>query len=383
MKPRKIRILLTGGGTGGHIFPLIAVAEKLREAEKAQGVPIVVRYFGAPGEYRFVLAGNGIPVSKIAASKLRRYFSLANFFEPFKVLIGFVQALWKIYWFMPDVAFSKGGPGSLVILFVCRWYRIPYIVHESDTIPGLTNLISGKRAKIIEIAFPGAGEYFNFRKGEIKLAGMPVRQELLTDQPEQERAKGELGFDPRMPLVFILGGSQGAEPLNEFILENAPALLTKFQVYHQVGTKNFRTYKGEYDFTAEKFSPAARQNYKMTPFLVHEMKTALAAADVVISRAGASAIFEIASFGKPSILISLPDSANDHQKMNAYAYEKTGACVVIEQENLLANLLIAQIEKILTDQEYRQKLSTAAQQFFTPNAAQVIAEDVISVGSGS
>ncbi len=383
MKPRKLRILLTGGGTGGHIFPLVAVAERLRIEEKSRGMPITARYFGSPGAYRFVLSAAGVKVSTIASSKWRRYFSIANFFEPFKAAIGLVQALWKIYWYMPDVAFSKGGPGALVILWVCRWYRIPYIVHESDTIPGLTNLISGKRAKIVEVAFPGAGEYFSFRKGEVKLVGMPVRLELLTERKEQERAKGELGFDPRLPLVLILGGSQGAEPINDFILEHAATLLAKFQVFHQVGVKNFREYKGEYDFTAEKLSPAAQQNYKMTPFLVHEMKTALAASDVVISRAGASAIFEIASFGKPSILIPLPEAANDHQRQNAYAYEKAGACVVIEQENLLANLLVSQIEKIFTNAEYRAKLSSAARQFFAPNAANVIADDIIRVGSGT
>src|SRR3989344_3853249 len=139
---KKLRILLTGGGTGGHIYPIIAVAQKLQEWAFTNGFQPDVRYYGQPGEYKEALAAAGIKVSRIASSKLRRYASILNFLDFFKFFFGFFQSLWKIYWFMPDVAFSKGGRGARAVLSACRFYLVPVSIHESDTIPGLTNRAS-------------------------------------------------------------------------------------------------------------------------------------------------------------------------------------------------------------------------------------------------
>jgi UDP-N-acetylglucosamine--N-acetylmuramyl-(pentapeptide) pyrophosphoryl-undecaprenol N-acetylglucosamine transferase len=278
---------------------------------------------------------------------------------------------------MPDAVFSKGGPGALAIILVCRFYQIPVVIHESDSIPGLTNKISAKSAEKIEIAFPSASNYFPQKK-EINLVGNPVRGSLLREG-EKEAAKLSFGFDINKPVVLVMGGSQGAEKINEFILENVESLATKFQILQQVGQKNFESYKNEYIFVSKNFAPEIKKSYVFVPYFDLNLKDAYDASDLIVSRAGAGAIFEIAARGKPAILIPLDKSANDHQKQNAYEYAQTGAALVIEQENLLVNLFINQIELILSNKERLEKMSAAAKSFYQPNAATKIAEDVVNV----
>jgi UDP-N-acetylglucosamine--N-acetylmuramyl-(pentapeptide) pyrophosphoryl-undecaprenol N-acetylglucosamine transferase len=370
---KKIRILLTGGGTGGHIYPLIAVAQqlqkKLPEAE--------IRCFGAPDSYyKFVLENRGIEISKIAASKLRRYFSLGNFWDFFKFFWGLIQSFWKIFWFMPDAAFSKGGPGALPIILACRWYQIPIFIHESDAAPGLTNKISAKYAKKIFLAFEAAREYFEGKiKTEIAVVGQPVREDALVKE-EKEIAKRLFSFNPQMPVILVLGGSQGSSRINDFILENLETLLAKFQIIHQIGRDKYDEYKNGYDFISQKFSQILKNNYQPVPYLngqTKNLRDAFNAADLVISRAGAGAIFETAARGIPAILIPLPESANGHQKVNAYEYAGSGAGIVIEEENLLPHIVIAAAEKILSNREAWNKMSEAARKFYQPDAAEKIA----------
>lgn len=377
-----MRILITGGGSGGHIFPLIAVADALRARTKALSTQLDIRYFGDPGDYRYFLEGKAIRISHIASSKWRRYFSIKNIFEPFKLLIGIVQSLWKVFWFMPDVVFSKGGPGALAILYACRWYRIPVVVHESDAAPGLTNAISARFARSIALSFKEALPPFQFAKGEKKVTGNPVRSELIKGGIIQERAKTDLGFDPARPLLLVLGGSQGAMILNKFILEHSRVLLESIQVLHQTGAEHFEAHKKEWEEMSRGYGEAIKKNYRIVPFLLENMSGALTAADIILSRAGANAIFEIAAMGKPSILVPISDSPNNHQRENAYAYEKAGACTVIEEENLLIGLFANALNHILTNAEARTKMSLAAKQFYIPNAAEIIADEVIRIGIG-
>lgn len=376
-----IRILLTGGGTGGHIYPLVAVARKL------QGIDL--RYFGDAGLFRPYLESNGIKVHKIVSSKFRRYFSFLNFLDFFKFCVGFCQALWKIFWVMPNLAFSKGGPGALAVIFACKFYRIPIIIHESDAIPGLTSQISAKYAKKIELAFAEAEEFFKTIKikGEIKIVGQPIKEDLLMEGDMKE-AKRSFGFNSEKPVVLVIGGSQGAEKINDFILNNLEAITAKFQVLHSVGTANYEQFKLEYDFVSKDISPELLKNYRFVPYFYSEgeityekrsLKDAYDAADVVVSRAGSSAIFEIAGRGKPAILIPLLNSANGHQEQNAYIYNKNEAAIIIEENNLLESIFINEVLKILSNPELAAKMSQAAKQFYKPNAAQIIADDIISL----
>ncbi|OGY63673.1 MAG: hypothetical protein A3I24_00470 [Candidatus Harrisonbacteria bacterium RIFCSPLOWO2_02_FULL_41_13b] len=361
------RILLTGGGTGGHIYPLIAVAEQLK------GVRL--RYFGYAGRYRELLLARGVETSKVLSSKLRRYFSFLNFLDFFRFFISVFQSLWKIYWFMPDAAFSKGGPGSLAVVLACRFYLIPVLVHESDAIPGLANKIAGRFSNKIDLAFDAAQQQFVSR-APIEVVGQPVRQEILQVE-SKEMASRVFSFDPLQPTILVLGGSQGSEPINEFILTGLSALLNKFQIIHQVGEDKYEEYKNTYEFIAKDWSPSLRQKYFYAPYFDEKIVSAYNASDLVVSRAGAGSIFEIAAKLKPAILIPFPEAANDHQRVNAFECQKAGSAIVIEQENLLPNLFISVVESVLKNEGQLSKMISAAKKIYRPDAAVKIARDIL------
>ena len=246
---KKLRILLTGGGTGGHIYPLIAVANEITKQANQFGINLDMRYFGSEREYAETIVENNIDFVPIISSKLRRYWSPLNLIDIPKFFLSIIQLLWKIFWFMPDIIFSKGGPGALASVLVGRFYRIPVIIHESDSIPGLTNKISGSHAIKIFLAFASAAEYFK-NQNIIEVVGNPVRESLFsqalplsTDEENRSSAKKGFGLNTDEPIILIIGGSQGAERFNNFILENLEILIKDFQVLHQVGPRNYEGYK--------------------------------------------------------------------------------------------------------------------------------------------
>lgn len=378
-----LRIGLTGGGSGGHIYTLLAVAENLKKISAQRGETIELRYFGDPKEYEARLIGAGIKITHITSSKLRRYFSMLTILDLFKFIWSIPQALFKLFFIMPDVVFSKGGPGSLPVLYAARFYRIPIVIHDSDAVPGLTTRLSQKFSKIIELAFPKALEYLT-NKSAAKIVGNPIRDEVLLTPEEktvdgQKGAKSRLGFNPDLPLILVIGGSLGARVINLSILEGLRPLLDKYQIIHQIGLDNFDEYMEAARKELESLPPPIASKYKPVPFLGSDMRHALSAADIIISRAGSGAIFEIAAAEKPSILIPLENSANNHQKENAFQYEDSGACVIIEEENLFPDILISEGDKILNNPERLQKTKEGAKNFYKPNAAQIIAEDVINL----
>lgn len=359
------RILLTGGGSGGHIFPLVAVAKELKRLAVDKKTDFQLKYFGPNDIYADYLAKEEIKVKPIVAAKLRRYFSWRNFIDGPLFLFSLGQALFKVYWFMPDIAFSKGGPGALPVLLACRFYRIPYIIHESDSVPGLTNSLSGKKALLVELAFESAKKYFAGK--DARVVGNPIRFELLNYVSlDPNGAKERLGLETDRPLLLVLGGSSGSVRINKFIFDNLEMFLGKYQIIHQTGTGNYEEYVGR-----------EQKYYKPFAFLEKNYGEMLAASDLVISRAGAGAIFELAIFGKPAILIPLPEAANNHQKINAYEYAETGAAEVVEEPNLLDNVVLGVIEKILNDPKKQQKMSLAALNFARPEAAKAVALDIL------
>jgi UDP-N-acetylglucosamine--N-acetylmuramyl-(pentapeptide) pyrophosphoryl-undecaprenol N-acetylglucosamine transferase len=375
----KLRILFTGGGTGGHIYPLIAVAEKIPPE-------IEVRYFGPASPLNREFETRGIKVSKIASSKWRRYFSLKNFIDIPKFIFSFFQALLKILWFMPDAVFSKGGPGALAVILAARFYRIPVFIHESDAVPGLTNLFSSRFAKRIFISFKTAAQYFQAEK--TILTGNPIRAGILEEITNQETAKKTLGFNPAEPVILVIGGSQGAVKINNFILDNLGEILKTVQIIHQSGPANFLEVKKESDFLLQTLGDSFKKRYYLTSYLgeIKDLKEVFAAADLIVSRAGAGAIFEIAAFGKPAILIPFEEAASDHQRMNAYEYadearlpDGQGAAVVLEENNFKPSIFISQVQKILGDAELKRKMSEAARKFSKPDAARKIAEEIFKM----
>lgn len=368
-----LRILLTGGGTGGHIYPILAITEEIKQKQS----DLDLRYFGAPGAYQNLLEANGIRISKILSSKLRRYFDIKNFLDIPRFIFSFFQALWKVFWFMPDVLFSKGGPGALAIVLACRFYRIPIIIHESDSVPGLTNRISARYAKRIGISFASTAE---FLKGQIALIGNPIRSSLIKEASEKEAAKRILGFNLQMPLILVVGGSQGATRLNDFFMDVVEEMIKDWQVFHQTGHNNYQEVKNELTLITKNFSDEEKARYKLIAYLDKELKDALTAADLVVGRAGSGTIFELAAFGKPAILVPLPEAAGNHQTSNAYEYAKAGAAVVIEEDNLKPSIFLTQLRKLFSEPEKLKLMSEAALKFAKPNAAKAIAEEIIKLG---
>jgi len=364
-----MKIVLTGGGTGGHIIPLIAVARKIKEKiPEAQFL-----FIGPDGDLEKNLFGKeGIPTKSILTGKMRRYFSFQNFVDFFKVPIGIIQSLGILLVNMPDAIFSKGGYASLPVVLAAWLYRIPVMVHESDSVPGMANVILGKFCTRVAVSYPETES--NFSSAQVVMTGNPLRADI--DKGSAESAREKYGLTESKKLIFVYGGSQGSQIINSKILNILPTLLQKYQIIQQTGEKNLKEIEAK---AGELGIKAGREGYHPLAFIGEEIKDILAAADLVISRAGANSISEFAACGKACILIPLEGSANNHQRMNAYSLAKIGACVVLEENNLGENFLMAKIEEILETPELKKKLEENIKVFYHPNATEMIADGIIGM----
>lgn len=377
MKNQPFTIVFAGGGSGGHVYPTLAIIEVLQKRFAELNVPSKIIRMGPRDGYETLFTNHGVTLSPIVSGKIRRYSSSKNIVDFPKFFIGFLQALFKLYFIMPDVIFSKGGTGASPVVVAGWCYRIPVAIHESDAKPGLTNLFSARFARKIFVSFESAAAYFDPKKTE--LVGTPMRSELLAERTTKELAKETLGFDPKSPLTLVLGGSQGSRRINEFILENLRVLVKETQILHQTGIANLTEVQklGRAALIDESF----KNRYQALGYLEKELPLALTAADLVIMRAG-SMLAEIAAFGLPAILVPLNESANDHQRINAYDFAKNGAAIVIEEANLLPGIFLGQLKSILDNPEKRAKMAAASTQFFVPDAADKIAQSLLTLGAG-
>ncbi len=369
-----MKILFTGGGTGGHFYPIIAVAEELIELAHEEKIVDLKLYYMSTEPYdKRALFENSIEFVGALSGKRRIYASWKNFTDLFKLAIGLVTGLMKMFAIYPDVVFSKGAYASVPALFAARLLGIPVIIHESDSVPGRVSAWSGKFAKRIALSYPEAAKFFP--DGNIALTGQPVRREIR--EVEKNGAFEFLKLDAGLPVVFVLGGSLGAEPINNAIMDALPDLLSRYQIVHQVGAKHLSIMTE----TAKVIVPdeKIREHYHPFGFLNPlAIKMCAGAATVIISRAG-STIFEIAGWGVPSILIPFASSNGDHAKKNAYAYASAGASLVIEENNLTPHVLVAEIETLVGDSKKREEMSAKAKAFATPEAAKKIAQEIINV----
>lgn len=370
------RILLVGGGSGGHAYPLIAVARSLREQAKTRGVSLELRIFGQDGLLKTAAKAEGIDFKNISAGKFRRYFSLLVPLDVIKSVIGLVQSLWSVLWFMPDTVFSKGGYDAVMPCFAAWLYRIPVYTHESDTVPGLANRTIARLSKIVFVGFKTSAQ--SFKSGKVMAVGNPVRSELLMG--DRSSALQSFNLSPDRKTLLVIGGSQGAKEINDIILESVVELVASYNVIHQCGQSQHKTVSAEIEkITKEgegEYGPNITQNYRLFPFLDGaQMAQAYAAADIIVSRAGASSLFEIASLGKPGIVIPLANSANNHQLINAIEFAKFGG-VIIEGGNITPHILMNQISNLLEPARYTQ-VSQQIRQFATPNAAIDIASTIL------
>ncbi len=370
-----MRIFLTGGGSGGHFYPLIAVAQSLRKIAREEKVASLEIYYAGPEKYKEgLLYDYDINFVRVPSGKIRRYFSIMNFFDIFKTAWGILVSFWHLFTHYPDVVFAKGAYSSFPVLFVSRILRIPVVIHESDTVPGKVNKWAGKFARYVAVSYPEASEFFP--EGKVAYTGQPVRKGI---KPTEEKAYDFFGFDPSKKTILVLGGSQGAKIINNNILGSLSELLVDHNVIHQAGEKNaevvFETSEVVLNNEEEK-----KKRYKVFPFLDQEtMSKAVGVADLVITRAG-STLFEIAHWQIPAIVIPITDSNGNHQILNAFAFARAGAGTVIEEDNLTSHILIAEIRRILSNKEIIEKMKQSAKEFSRDGGEDTVAKALIDIG---
>jgi UDP-N-acetylglucosamine--N-acetylmuramyl-(pentapeptide) pyrophosphoryl-undecaprenol N-acetylglucosamine transferase len=367
-----MRIAFVGGASGGHFYPLIAVAEVLHaEAPEAQ-----LYYFGPSPYKKELLADYNIRYVYCPAGKLRRYFSIQNFLDIFRSFFGVFIAIWKLYVIYPDVIFSKGSYTAVPILLAARFLRIPVVMHESDSKPGRASKVAKGFAKYIAIAYDDVAPFFP--KEKTALVGIPLRKEILTSHSDPFAV---LGIPNDKPFIYVTGGSQGAERINNIVIRSLSEILPNYRVFHQVGDTN-----------AAEIGLAAKELLKESPYLANyyivgsvpgtTVSALLDAAALVITRAGSTTLFEIAAHGKPSIVIPIPEEVSHDQRTNAFAYARNGAAVVIEEKNLTTHLLIEEIHSIVSNPARFTAMSAAAKAAALPGAAEKIATLLRTIAKG-
>lgn len=320
------RIILTGGGTAGHVTPNIALIPRLRE------LGYDIQYIGSyKGIEKELIEPFGIPYHGISSGKLRRYFSVQNFTDPFRVLKGFGEAKKLIKELQPDIIFSKGGFVSVPVVLAGKHNKVPTIIHESDMTPGLANKIAIPSATKVCCNFPETLEHLP--KDKAVLTGSPIRQELLSGN--RIAALDLCHFSADKPVILVIGGSLGSIAVNNAVRLALPELLEHFQIVHLCG-------KGKVDESLKSM-----QGYTQFEYIKDELRDIFALADIVISRAGANAICELLALRKPNLLIPLSANASrGDQILNARSFERQGFSMVLEEEELTKESLLEAVQKL-------------------------------------
>jgi len=370
-----MKIVLAGGGTGGHFYPIVAVVEKLNKiAQEKKILELKLYYFSDSPYDQTALFDNDIEFEEINSGKMRTYFSIKNFFDVFKTFFGFWGTLLKIFSIYPDVIFAKGGYLSFPVVLAARVLRIPLIIHESDSVPGRVNLFAGRFARRVAVSFAEAAQFFP--KDKTAWMGHPIRQDVIYPAVRSE-AQEYLKLDEKLPIIWVLGGSQGAQIINDVVIDTLPELVKNYQIIHQVGPKNLKDTQTR--ILGVLSDESSRGRFKPFGFMNGlDLKMAAGAADLIISRAG-STIFEIAAWGVPSIIVPITESNGDHQRKNAFAYARAGACTVIEESNFKPNILLFEIQKILNNPAKMADMKSSAKAFAKSDAAEKIAEEIIDI----
>jgi UDP-N-acetylglucosamine--N-acetylmuramyl-(pentapeptide) pyrophosphoryl-undecaprenol N-acetylglucosamine transferase len=369
-----MKILFTGGGTGGHFYPIIAVAEEINRITKEEKLIQPELFYMAPSPYdERALFENNIAYRYASAGKIRRYFSILNFFDFFKTGFGVLKALISVFAIFPDVVFAKGGYASFPALFAAKILRIPVVIHESDTSPGKVSAWAGKFAERIAVSYKEAGKFFPEEK--VAWTGNPIRTDLI--EVVAEGARDFLKLEEGASMILILGGSQGAQNINDAILDSLSKLVEKYQIVHQTGEKHYK-------LMADTSKVVLRGNARIDRYHPYAylntltLRMAAGVADLIITRAG-STLFEVAIWKVPAIVIPIPKPTSHDQTGNAFAYARAGAGIVMEEKNVTPSLLLFEIDKIMGDKKLQMSMREAASKLAKPDAAEKIARVIIEI----
>ena len=353
------RIFLTGGGTAGHVTPNMALVPKLID----EGYDIA--YIGSyEGMERKLIDDIGVPYYGISSGKLRRYFDLKNFTDPFRVIKGYFEAKKILKKLHPNVVFSKGGFVTVPVVIAAKKLHIPVIIHESDMTPGLANKLSIPSASKVCCNFPETIEHLP--KGKAVLTGSPIRQELF--QGRKETGLKLCGFQADKPVLLIIGGSLGSVAINNAIRNNLDELLKTYQIIHLCG-------RGNLDQSLD-----TRKGYRQFEYVKDDLKHYFACADVVVSRAGANAICELLALRKPNVLIPLGlNASRGDQILNAKSFEKQGYSYVLQEEDVTSETLLNAVNTVYSQ---RQTYINAMNQSKLANPIETIVNLANELASG-
>lgn len=343
------KIVLTGGGTAGHVTPNIALIPKLKEEN------FDINYMGTyDGIERKLIEELDIPYFGISSGKLRRYFDFKNFTDPFRIIKGYYEAKQQLKSLNPDIVFSKGGFVTVPVVLAAKQCKIPVIIHESDMSPGLANKIAIPAATKVCYSFPETAAFLSEEKAV--LTGLPIRKELL--EGNKIEALKLTNFTANKPVILVTGGSLGSATINASIRSILSELLKEFQVAHICG-------KGHIDDTLKDL-----EGYKQFEYVKGELKDLFALADLVVSRAGANFICEILALRKPNLLIPLSRAASrGDQILNANSFQKQGFSKVLEEENITDETLLTHIKQVYKNRNTYIKTMNESQQ---SNATDII-----------
>ncbi len=370
-----MRVLISGGGTGGHIYPALAVATRLRDDYQAE-----ILYLGSDdGLETSLIPAAGFRFAAIKAGKLQRFVSWRTVTGVARVPVGMAQAVGIVRAFRPAVAFTSGGYVAVPAGLAARVNGVPLLMHQQDVPPNLSNRLLAPLATRISVAFADSRAYFPAHR--TYHLGNPVRQAILDVRAvSPEAARTRLGLEAERPLLLVTGGSQGARTLNQAICHALPGLLERCQVLQISGPKLFEETRALAEQTIANLDEATRRQYHLVPYMDAEMPLALQAATLVVCRSGAATLSELAVLGKPAVLVPLPPAiGSSPQEANAAMFGRYGAAEVLLNDRLKPDALLERVSDILASSDIQQRMSIAVRQLAKVDATQEIVAMVVQM----
>jgi UDP-N-acetylglucosamine--N-acetylmuramyl-(pentapeptide) pyrophosphoryl-undecaprenol N-acetylglucosamine transferase len=369
----QLRLAIAGGGTGGHVLPALAVVEELRQRQQIGDLIWIGSHDGVE---RQAAERAGIRYVAIPTGKLRRYLSLRNVLDLVKVPMGIVAARRALRAFKPSVILSTGGFVSVPTVIAARGIA-PVVTHEQTAILGLATRINARFAAVLAISFAQTEKAARNIHGQVAVTGNPVRTGLSSG--ERDRGLTRFGFSQDLPLLYVTGGARGATPINQRIASLLPKLLEQTQVLHQTGPADANSDAEELMAKRSRFREEYQRRYAIVEFIGDELPDVYAAADLVIGRSGAGTVAELAYVGMPAILIPLPGTGGDEQAVNARVLADAGGAKVIPQAEATPERLHVEITALLSDASGRERMATAARAVSRPDAAERLADLLVSI----
>ena len=373
MSDNPLRLIIAGGGTGGHVLPAIAVIDELRQR---QAIADLLWIGSHTGLERDAAAAAGVPFASIETGKLRRYFALQTVTDAARIPIGLAQARRLVRRFQPTVVFSTGGFVSVPTVVAARG-RAPVLTHEQTAILGLATRINARFANTVATSYERTARTASELHPRVLVTGNPVRASLVTG--DRGRGRAHWQFDEALPLIYVTGGSLGASPLNQRVSALLPDLLDHALVLHQAGAAAANHDAAELERRRASWPEARQQRYRVVEFVGPELADVYAAADLVVSRAGAGTVAELAYLGKPSILVPLPGTGGDEQTHNARLLAELGGAVLLPQSEATPDRLRSEILGLLASPERRVSMAAAARSVGRTDAAARLADAILNL----